>query len=165
MGAKISDCGQYRYRLERGDVSDRPLTFVMLNPSTADADTDDPTIRRCAGFQKAWGFKGFVVVNLYAWRATKPADLRKAQDPYGPDNYTEVQRAVREAGMVVCGWGAKGARPAVRRVQVIAGRAGVTLHCLRETKGGHPGHPLYLPSAARPGVWSGNWVRGVGFGK
>ena len=82
--AVISQDGLYRYHLERR-WSDAPfLTFVMLNPSTADAEIDDPTIRRCVGFSKREGAGGIAVVNLYAFRATSPADLRQASAPYGP---------------------------------------------------------------------------------
>ncbi len=88
--AVLSECARYRYRLdrawERDDHGLGTVTWVMLNPSTADADVDDPTIRRCIGFSKAWGYNALTVVNLFAWRATSPRDLCAVEDPVGPDN-------------------------------------------------------------------------------
>src|SRR5262249_14212908 len=93
--AVISDCGRYRYSLTRrwGDAAEPRALFVMLNPSTADAEQDDPTIRRCIGFAKAWGMGSLEVVNLYALRATDPAALLSAPDPIGPKNDTMITSA------------------------------------------------------------------------
>jgi hypothetical protein len=82
-GATLSDCGRYRYRLWRRWADGPTVLFVMLNPSTADADVDDPTIRRCIGFARSWGAGALEVVNLYAWRATQPAELKAAVGPVG----------------------------------------------------------------------------------
>ena len=91
--AVISDCGKYRYRLTRKWGYGRPCGFIMLNPSTADALHDDPTIRRCVGFAKAWGCGALIVVNLFAVRATSPREMMRADDPVGPENKEHVQRA------------------------------------------------------------------------
>lgn len=145
--ADISPCGLYRYRLERR-WSDAPalLTFVMLNPSTADANADDPTIRRCMGFARREKFAGIVVVNLYAFRATDPAALWLAADPCGPDNDNALYRAAREARFyrlpVICGWGTHGGKN--NRPIVLMQQAGADLQCLGRTKGGQPRHPLYV---------------------
>lgn len=141
--ALISPCQRYRYRLERSWGDDRLLTFVMLNPSTADEHLDDPTIRRCMGFARREGCDGIVVANLYAWRATSPADLWKAVDPYGPDNDAALERVAREAqGPVVCGWGVHGGKN--NRPIALMQNAGAVLVCLGHTKGGNPRHPLYV---------------------
>lgn len=87
--AVISDCGQYRYLLSRDWESGlQRLVFIGLNPSTADAEIDDPTIRRLIGFSKAWGYGGFDIVNLFALRSKDPKMLCDHDDPIGPLNDT-----------------------------------------------------------------------------
>ncbi|MGF6870951.1 DUF1643 domain-containing protein [Paraburkholderia sp. MM5477-R1] len=90
MSAIISECGGYRYILTRAADSMCPMktaaVFVMLNPSTADEEQDDPTIRRCRGFARLWDCNGISVANLYALRSTDPAGLWVHPDPVGPDN-------------------------------------------------------------------------------
>lgn len=155
-GAVISDCGLYRYTLTRrwAESAERVATvvFCMLNPSTADGAQDDPTIRRCVSFAKAWGFAGLIVVNLFALRATRPSDLPKARDPIGPENnfYTTAMIAGRT---VVCAWGATVAKsPRI----TLCERVGDVKKLLRQDpeqsirhlgliQAGHPRHPLYLP--------------------
>lgn len=146
-GAVISACGKYRYRLGRTwDAALRPACFVMLNPSTADATEDDPTIRRCIGFAKSWGCGGIVVVNLFAYRATDPKQLLKAADPVGPDNDEHIRAAVVECHPVVAAWGVHGVlRQRDGRVKWLLERWGVLPKCLGKTKDGrHPRHPLYV---------------------
>lgn len=155
--AVISDCGQYRYTLQRRwDHIKIPLaTFVMLNPSTADADNDDPTIRRCIGFAKALGWGGIQVVNLYALRSTDPKALWTAADPVGPDNdkhLTDVaQWADIASAPLIAAWGAN-ARPD-RVTAVLALPHFDRLTALGVTNKGAPRHPLYLPNSARPTRW------------
>ena len=98
--------GHYRYMLGRQWGAPPFLLWMMLNPSTADATEDDPTIRRCSGFAKHWGFGGLVVVNLFAFRATNPADLRAAEQPIGPENDRHLVNAARSCPRVVAAWGA-----------------------------------------------------------
>jgi hypothetical protein len=109
MSAVISPCGTYRYRLTRAAESMTPMKstalFVMLNPSTADAQFDDPTIRRCRGFAKVWDCNGLAVANVYALRSTDPAALWTHPDPIGPDNNDYLWNFARECGDVVCAWG------------------------------------------------------------
>ena len=149
--ADVSPCGRYRYRLERWWGTGDPAVFVMLNPSTADASEDDPTIRRCVGFAESWGYSGLIVVNLFAWRATNPRDLPadKAM-AIGPHGDAAIRAAAHRSALVVCAWGAGGA---------LHGRGAEVLKALREhaqpwtlrtTKAGHPSHPLYLPADLRP---------------
>src|SRR5262245_19133112 len=93
--ALISPCGLYRYWLTRTwDNSLRRVCWVMLNPSTADAEQDDPTIRRCVGFARSWGAGGIIVVNLFAFRASDPKALLRAADPVGPDNDGHILKSV-----------------------------------------------------------------------
>lgn len=121
--------------------------FVGLNPSTADETLDDPTIRRCVGFAKDWGYSGLCMTNLFAFRATDPAKMLAAPDPVGPDNDKVLQELAQNAGVVVAAWGTHGAH--LKRdahVRSLLPR----LHCLWLTKAGFPGHPLYLPKNLTP---------------
>jgi hypothetical protein len=150
--ATISDCGRFRYLLSRTWNADLPpLLFVMLNPSTADALEDDATIRRCVNFARAEGrFGGIEVVNLFAFRATDPADLRRAGWPVGPDNDAHIVAAALRASAVCVAWGA--VKEAEERVQVVMPNiraAGHAPQCLHVTRSGFPGHPLYLASSKR----------------
>jgi hypothetical protein len=149
--ADISACGAYRYRLTRSWGSGHMLPFVMLNPSTADADIDDPTIRRCMGFARREGAGGIVVVNLFAYRSVNPAVLHEVGDPFGPSNaaaLADVARdAVRSSGVVVCAWGASvSVRGADRSAIRLLRHLGARLVTLGVTQAGHPRHPLYVKS-------------------
>jgi len=156
--AVISSCGRYRYWLERRWSASLPLTFVMLNPSTADATIDDPTIRRCAGFARREGAGGIVVVNLYAFRATNPRDLASAADPVGTecDAHLDVAGACGCPGApIIAAWGATkvGRAPYREHDERVAGvlarlRGFGPVHCLGSTASGAPRHPLYLPGDA-----------------
>jgi hypothetical protein len=158
--AVIDATGTYRYRLSRIWGTDpgpgRLVNFIMLNPSTADATEDDPTIRRCVGFARSWGFGGIVVTNLFAFRATEPKDMISAFDPYGPENDGYVFATAARSPLVVCAWGAHGTLHH-RGAEVVRGLRArdITPHHLGLTKGGQPRHPLYLPGAARPVAWEG----------
>jgi hypothetical protein len=150
-GADISSCGRYRYRLWRRWGYGGFVLFIGLNPSTADASVDDPTIRRCVDFAQAWGFGGVMMVNLFAWRATDPRDMMAAKDPVGPDNNAALIHAYLTTEMAIAAWGTRGAflgRDAAVRDLL------PDLHCLRLTRDGHPGHPLHLPRELRPMPWS-----------
>lgn len=146
MSARISECGQYRYTLTRGD--EPRLCFVMLNPSTADATLDDPTIRRCLGFARREGCAGIEVLNLYALRATNPADLWKHADPVGPNNDWELSGAARRYTRMVAAWGANAKPERVKQVRNILEGNGISLYHLGLTKAGQPKHPLYLRADA-----------------
>jgi hypothetical protein len=156
-GALISDCGKYRYALFRQwDDSKRRLPFIMLNPSTADAETDDPTIRKCIGFAERLGFGGIQVFNLYAYRATKPAELRANGYQVGPQNdicmttWLKLEK-LDERGYVICAWGANArglSRP--EHVKSHLALAGVRLRALRLLPDGVPEHPLMLPYSCTP---------------
>ena len=150
--AIISECGEYRYRLTRRWGPKYAAMFVMLNPSTADASQDDPTIRRCIGFAKDAGFGGIEVVNLFAFRATSPKDMKAASDPVGPDNKAHVAATFQECSMVVCGWGAHGSFNNQDQTMLewlrMAGAHADNIRSLGLTKDGQPRHPLYLPKKA-----------------
>lgn len=173
-GASISQCGKYRYSLWRewrGTGTDKNwlwlggkdpsgerygmpknCVFVMLNPSTADGEQDDPTIRRCVGFAKSWGFDRLVVVNLFAFRATDPAALlalKHSDDPVGVENQERIRKVLHNAGLIVCAWGADGCH--LGQDETMLGwiaednLSNAPVCALGLTKHGHPRHPLYAP--------------------
>ena len=112
-GATCDARRRYRYRLWREwGASPRRVTFIMLNPSTADERVLDPTIRRCIGFAKAWGFDGVDVVNLFAWRSTDPAALARVADPIGPDNDETIAASLRQSALAVAACGCENAEAA-----------------------------------------------------
>lgn len=156
--AHLSACGRYRYVLSRWWGWGPRLVFVMLNPSTADAEVDDPTIRRCIGFARRDGFSGVTVVNLYAWRATKPAAMWAAEqdghDITGGERNDDLLREVlrqAKAQPVIAAWGAN-ARS--ERVAEFTSWRGIEhVKALGVTKDGAPRHPLYLRADARPEPW------------
>lgn len=153
-GAELSVDGVYRYLLWRRWDKEKPRAlFIMLNPSTADAEIDDPTIRRCIGFARSWGLGGIRVVNLYPFRATKPADLWNASIPEGYCNLRYIERGIDTNGVSIAAWGAHGREPQIRRVRNLFYELGVPLYALGLTKDGQPRHPLYMPGAAVPIVY------------
>ncbi len=159
--AILSPCGTYRYTLKRHIPSVlrwvKPCLFVMLNPSTADATTDDPTIRRCIGFAKREGCTVLTVVNLFALRATDPAELGKHADPVGPDNGRHLAEQIEHhhrLGFIVAAWGAN---PAAQRdmsfgpLTVLLRNVGAL--CLGVTADGSPRHPLYVKADQPLVLW------------
>jgi len=171
--AIISDCGRYRYTLDRSGwptiAGAKPAVFVMLNPSTADAYREDNTIRRCIGFARSWG-RPLTVVNLFAFRSTNPQGLLLADDPIGPDNIDYIRSVVCDRDpeddnpmarpLVVCGWGTflsnnkKCPRPDIPLMQMFRDW-GVEPMCLGRTHGGFPRHPLYTQAGTLPVPYSG----------
>jgi hypothetical protein len=154
--AVLSPDGVYRYRLTRAWGRGRFATFVMLNPSTADATADDPTIRRCLSFARAWGCGGLVVVNVYALRSPSPAELWRHADPVGPENDSNLawaaSAAARAEAPLVAAWGVH-AEPA--RVDAVRSLPGMSrLAALGVTKDGHPRHPLYLRGDSELRSWT-----------
>jgi hypothetical protein len=166
--ATISADGRFRYRLRRQwGPGGRTLPWVMLNPSTADAVADDPTIRRVIRFSRDWGYDGCDVVNLFAFRSADVGGLLSADDPVGPRNVRAVTSAIADSAAtgcdrVVVAWGLLGARllavglgsAGARRVAAAAAgeweAAGMTAVRLGATATGAPRHPLYVAAAARP---------------
>lgn len=158
--AVISACGGYRYRLDRcWDASGSRVCWVMLNPSTADASDDDPTLRRCIGFSRAWGHGSLTVVNLYAWRATNPRELVHAgHAAVGPEADQYIREALHGASAVVFGWGGSTPPDAGMRIAEVvrmACDAGLQPVALGVTNSGAPRHPLYLRAGLTPAPWDG----------
>jgi hypothetical protein len=145
-GAIFSPCGQYRYRLWRTWNAHRPtITFVMLNPSTADDARNDPTVERCQRRAQAMGYGGLRVANVFALRSTDPAALYAAEDPVGPDNDAAILALAGEAALVVCAWGTHGQlRGRGQAVLRLLRSAGARAHHLGLNADGTPKHPLYV---------------------
>jgi len=153
QGAIFSLSRVYRYRLWRewGHGGRGRVVWLMLNPSTADENVLDPTLRRCAGYSRAWGYDSMEIVNLYALRSTDPKGLWQVDDPVGPENDEHIIVATRSAQLVMLGWGGN-ARP--ERVSEVVGLLiGVPLMCLKTTQAGQPWHPLYLRKTLEPSPW------------
>lgn len=139
----------WRYNLVRcWDPSLPKVSWIMLNPSTATADADDPTIRRCVSFAESWGYGGIVVTNLFALRATDPRELATHPDPIGPENDEYLVRESEDAAVTVCAWGAHPmSTRRSREVLTSLYAAGRTPMCLGVTKSGQPRHPLYVKAS------------------
>jgi hypothetical protein len=153
-GALFSPCGTWRYTLERGWDSGPACLFVMLNPSTADFQNDDPTVAKCQRYARRWGYGELLVANLFALRATDPRALYDHTDPVGPENDDWIQRLAADAALIVCAWGVHGAYRDRGLIVARALAAQHPLHTLAVTKDGHPGHPLYLPESRSPIPWT-----------
>lgn len=144
-GAVFDKTNIYRYTLWLVWYPDHPqITFIMLNPSTADAQRNDPTISRCIAFAQCWGFGALEVVNLFAYKAIYPRDLLKAANPIGEENDRFILQALSRSSRIVAAWGTKGTLLDRDKqiIQLLARWQNV--HCLGATKDGHPRHPLYV---------------------
>lgn len=158
--AVISECGKYRYSLTRIWDEEKPIVmFVMLNPSTADGTKDDPTIRRCIGFAKSWGYGGLYVCNLFAYRATNPQELLKVDNPFGDKNIWHTRQLMEKVSVIVCAWG-NGL--ILKKIINWMGPYSLIdfafpkLHFLELSKDGVVKHPLYLKSSLTPKPLFGN---------
>lgn len=170
----LSEDRKYRYTLWRewtnqADLLNPPTSrsgrwpdhsyamFVGLNPSTADETQDDPTIRKCIGFAKRWGFSGLLMTNLFAFRATRPEDMMAQERAVGEMNMVFLHRGAREAGIIVAAWGTNGSFRHQDRVveNYIKFLTREPLVCLRTTKEGCPEHPLYVPYETPPKSYVG----------
>ena len=160
----FSPCRRYRYTLWRefetsflfdggNKMKDGYVMFIGLNPSTADETKDDPTIRRCIGYAKSWGYGALCMTNLFAWRETDSSKLRLVENPVGADNQHYLLKIASEAALVIAAWGTKGTQRGIVQDLTVCQwlkEVGVEIYCLRKTKDGHPEHPLYLPKNLNP---------------
>jgi len=147
-GAEFSPDRIHRYTLWRiWDKEKAYAAFVGLNPSTADEQRNDPTVRRCVNYAKDWGYGGLIMLNIFAYRSTDPENLYTNADPVGPDNDFHIRKVSSEAGITVAAWGNHG--------EFLSRGTDVKKllsnpHCLKLTKRGCPGHPLYLRKDLQP---------------
>tara|TARA_B100000029_G_scaffold21638_2_gene21844 strand:+ start:2329 stop:2796 length:468 start_codon:yes stop_codon:yes gene_type:complete len=138
----------YRYALWRiWDKSLPKILFIGLNPSTANEIKDDPTNRRCKRYAYDWGYGGYIMSNIFAYRSTDPKKLKTINDPIGPKNNYWLKKLNKEATLTIGAWGNHGTllNRGKKVINIID-----ELYCLRITKEGHPSHPLYLPSNLKP---------------
>ena len=139
--ATFSDCRKYRYALSRTwDGKKKTVLFIGLNPSTADEKIDDPTIRRCINYAQNWGYGGFLMVNLFAYRATIPTELKNVKNPIGNDNDLHIIEHLKKAELAVAAWGNEGSH--LNRDKEVK-KIIPNLMCLKINKSGQPAHPLY----------------------
>jgi hypothetical protein len=154
--AEVSPCGTFRYLLNRRwRPGNRNLVFIMLNPSTADAVLDDPTIRRCRRIAKSAGYYALSVVNLFAYRATDPRELIRQGDlsPVGSGNDEWIRRITHQGTPTVAvAWGCYGARYR-ERAHFVVGLVQRPVFCLGVTKTGQPRHPLLVPASQALVPW------------
>ncbi len=153
--AVYSDCERYRYSLTRvWEPEGQRALFIMLNPSTATEVQNDPTVERCERRARTLGFGAFRVLNIFAWRATDPRNMRRAEDPVGPGNDAAILESLDWADRIICAWGTHGEHlgrgPEVAALLRAAGRP---LYHLGLSKAGHPKHPLYIGYAVQPVLW------------
>lgn len=147
--AIFSECRTYRYLLSRTwDSNGKKIAFIGLNPSTADENIDDPTIRRCIAFAKAWGGGSLWMINLFALRSTDPKQLYSTLDPVGPENNEYLKKIIESSDFVIAAWGNHGSL--LSRSDEVLQMANGKCNALAITKSGMPGHPLYLPKSAIP---------------
>ena len=159
---QFSACRRYRYIWELvWEPADAPCAFIGLNPSTADEHGPDPTVRRCIGYARDWGYGRLIMLNAFGYRETDRLAMKRIENPVAPladpranDRAIRrtVARVVAAGGMVVAAWGADGAHQgrsaALRRLL-----GAYPLHVLTQTASGEPGHPLYLRKTLRPCLW------------
>ena len=153
-GATFSPARKYRYTLHRiWDVDKPTMAVIGLNPSTADETKDDPTIRRCIGFAKLWGYGGLYMLNLFAYRSTDPAALKIVKNPIGPDNDKAILEVASKCKLVIAAWGNDGAIDGRgHAVRNLLTGFGLDVHCLKKNMNGTPAHPLYLPGDLQPTI-------------
>ena len=151
--ATFSNCRTYRYSLSRiWDKKKKLVLFIGLNPSTADEEVDDPTVRRCVNYSQDWGYGGLMMVNLFAYRAVLPSSLKKVKYPIGENNDKYIMTLSKKADITVAAWGNNGNLYGRDRqvFDIIP-----SLMCLKLNKTGQPAHPLYLSKNLKLTKFSG----------
>lgn len=150
-GATFSRCERYRFDLFRiWDESKPKVMFVGLNPSTADATKNDPTVTRCIRYAQSWGYGGMHMMNIFAFRATDPSDMKAEPEPIGTDTDEWLLKVEQESALTLVAWGNHGAH-LNRAAQVCTLLS--ELHCLKQNKNGYPAHPLYLKASLTPIIY------------
>jgi len=159
--AVLSECGTYRFQLIRElerSVPVHPATksgtiaWVLCNPSTADAEVDDATVRKCWNYTLGWQYRSMMFVNVNPYRATNPKAQVVPAEPILVANDSWLRYAVTQCPYVIAAWGDSAIPTLVRRAVSVIHPLG-PLHALHVTKSGQPGHPLYLPGDAQPQLW------------
>ena len=144
---------QYRYVLHRSWNAQLPaIMFLMMNPSTADIEMDDPTVAKCQVFARRWGSGSIYVTNTFAYRATDQRDLLAATDPIGPENDRHILATARRVERIIVAYGQphKALRQRGLDVCSLLRRNGYELHALQVNADGSPRHPLYIGGETKP---------------
>lgn len=151
--ARFSEDRVYRYTLEiEWGEGSGTCNFLMLNPSTADEVRNDPTVERCERRARDWGYRRLIVTNIFAFRATDPRDMKAEADPVGPENDAAILAAAQASDLVIAAWGNHGTH--LRRAEAVRKLLSpMSIKCLRVSKGGQPGHPLYVSYDVEPVDW------------
>lgn len=154
-GAELSKDGMYRHTLWRfWEFNSKKVLWIMLNPSTADENNDDATIRRCINFTNSWGYSGLCVCNLFDFRAKEIADMKMAEKPQRENNINVIVQTALRCDLVVCAWSNHGSYLGMdEKVKKALLNEGIELHYLKLNKTGSPSHPLYLKSDLVPVLW------------
>lgn len=161
VGADISGDGVYRHGLWRSwDHGKNPLVYIMLNPSTADANVDDPTIRKCVHYAVREGYGGIRVVNLFDLRATNPYKILKHEQPNSDVNDFILEKVIKSYPTIICAWGANADHPKIKERAVLVSEMlehndHINVLCLGTTKWGHPLHPLMTRNDQPLVAWPG----------
>ena len=164
--ATLSDCGRFRFVLRRTWGKGPTVSWLMLNPSTADAEQDDPTLRRIMDFAAQWGMVGVTVVNVFPFRSSKPTELWRGLDK-GPDsditaidaNVQHIEHAASEGALRMLGFGADVPARYPVALDLALSAFGDGAMCLGTNADGWPLHPMArgkhrVPSYAKPTFWS-----------
>ena len=154
--ALISECGNYRYQLERVWDNAKPkVMFIMLNPSTADGKLNDPTIRRCMAFAQSWGYGGLMVGNLFAYRSTSPTELLKVNDPVGSKNCSHLNWMAYQCEIIVFAWGNSPILKKLKHSEQLEFLKTIKRpkYYIEQSIDGTPKHPLYLPKNIIPQIY------------
>lgn len=157
--AVISDCGRYRYRLDRAVQETGPVyAYFGVNPSTADASVDDNTVKRWRGFTLGFGGSRFIVANVFSYRATDVKELARCDSPSGPDHQRYLEQVIAEADILVPCWGAaskvpKALRPAFAEMLDVLVSSGKPVKHFGLSVDGHPLHPLMLAKSTLLTPW------------
>lgn len=158
--AVLSACGAFRFQLVRSlerelwheHIKPGAIAWMLNNPSTADAEVDDPTVRKCWKYTTQWGYGSMMFVNTNPYRSTEPKLAKVPDEHVLLANDSWLRYAVTQCPYVIAAWGDKANPELVRRAVNVIHPLG-PLHALKVTKGGQPGHPLYLPGCAYPELW------------
>lgn len=155
--AIFSPCRKYRYALRRIFDQERfekegACTFICLNPSTADETTDDPTVRRCINYAREWGYPAFIMLNIFAFRATDPEEMKRQDEPVGIDNNKHIIDICKQSGIVVAAWSNHASHMnRGHEVELLLSHYNIELHCLKINSSSRlPAHPLYLKKSLKP---------------
>lgn len=160
----FSPCRKWRYTLlHRWDTDDlftqpkpnpRLIAWIALNPSTADENQLDPTLRRIRGFSQLWGYDGFIMLNLFAWRDTDPKKMKQVPDPVGPENDRYILQTANSVDLLITAWGTHGTHlDREQHVLNLLKPATAKIAHIGLTKNKHPRHPLYAPGDHPPIPW------------